>query len=306
MTADEQKLGWNFFLGGYITLVHAGALIGVRYLAIVSWKTALWAFALWPITGLGVTAGSHRLWAHRSYQATFPVRLALMLCHSISNQGTIFHWAHHHRVHHKHSETDADPHNASRGFLFAHCGWCFSQRHPAVDTAAAAVPCDDLLADPLVMFQLHARPWGFDPFMCFAFPALVARYGWGENVWAAFWVAGALRYVWVLHCTWLVNSAAHFWGARPYGAIAPAENALVALAAMGEGWHNWHHTYPYDYAASEFGITSQFNPTKLFIDTCAAFGLVSKRKRATGAWQSRKLRLKQPNSSPTAAAQKAQ
>ena len=42
--------------------------------------------------------------------------------------------------------------------------------------------------------------------------------------------------------------------------------------------------YPFDYAASEFGVGRQFNPTKLFIDTCAALGLVYNRKRATGAW----------------------
>ena len=68
---------------------------------------------------------------------------------------------------------------------------------------------------------------------------------------------------------------------------------------MGEGWHNWHHAYPYDYAASEFGISSQYNPSKLFIDTCAAFGLVSNRKRATGAWalKKRKMALNTVNTS---------
>lgn len=51
-----------------------------------------------------------------------------------------------------------------------------------------------------------------------------------------------------------------------------------------------HHKYPYDYAASEFGITSQFNPTKLFIDACAALGLVTDRKRATSAWERTKTK----------------
>lgn len=51
-----------------------------------------------------------------------------------------------------------------------------------------------------------------------------------------------------------------------------------------------HHKYPFDYAASEFGITSQFNPTKMFIDGLAAVGLVTNRKRATGAWTKLKER----------------
>merc|ERR1719253_2053190 len=118
------------------------------------------------------------------------------------------------------------------------------------------------------------------------FPALVAKRGWGESFWPAFWVAGALRYCIVLHFTWCVNSAAHFFGDHPYDFESwPAENPFVSLAAIGEGWHNWHHKYPFDYAASEFGITSQFNPTKLFIDTACFLGLAWNRKRATSAWE---------------------
>lgn len=60
--------------------------------------------------------------------------------------------------------------------------------------------------------------------------------------------------------------------------------------ALGEGWHNWHHKYPFDYAASEFGIDKQFNPTKLFIDVCVSLGLASECKRATGAWSKLKVR----------------
>lgn len=133
------------------------------------------------------------------------------------------------------------------------------------------------------MFQKALDPW-FALFMCFIFPALVAM-TWGENFWNAYWVAGALRYVYVLHVTWFVNSAAHFFGDHPYDHHSwPAENPLVSFVALGEGWHNWHHKYPFDYAASEYGIDKQFNPTKLFIDTCVYFGLAYDCKRATGAW----------------------
>ena len=66
--------------------------------------------------------------------------------------------------------------------------------------------------------------------------------------------------------------------------VCLTENPLVSLGALGEGWHNWHHKYPFDYAASEFGIERQFNPTKLFIDVCVKMGLASDCKRATGAW----------------------
>jgi len=91
--------------------------------------------------------------------------------------------------------------------------------------------------------------------------------------------------VYILHCTWLVNSAAHLWGDHPYDPLSyAAENPVVSFFAIGEGWHNYHHKYPYDYACSEFGVSSQYNPSKLFIDLMAFFGLVWGRRRATSAW----------------------
>merc|ERR1712083_593667 len=68
------------------------------------------------------------------------------------------------------------------------------------------------------------------------------------------------------------------------------ENGWVSLFAIGEGWHNWHHAFPYDYAAAELGALSQFNPTKVFIDVMAWLGLAWDRKSALGAWGQRKER----------------
>ena len=75
----------------------------------------------------------------------------------------------------------------------------------------------------------------------------------------------------VLHATWLVNSAAHMFGMKPYDTkIGPSENMAVSLVAMGEGFHNYHHTFPYDYSTSEWGL--QFNITTAFIDLMAGIG----------------------------------
>jgi len=274
----------NWPMGIYISLAHAASFVGLTKVMDCSAETLLFAFLLWPISGFGITVGVHRLWSHRSYTASFPLRAFLMLCNSIANQGSIFHWARDHRVHHKFSETDADPHNATRGFFFAHMGWLFVKKHPRIVEAGRDLDFSDLLEDSLVMFQKKLDPW-FALYMCFVFPAQIASKFWGEDFWNAFYVAGALRYIVVLHFTWLVNSAAHLYGDHPYDVLSyPSENPLVSFCSVGEGWHNWHHKYPFDYAASEFGISSQFNPSKLFIDTMAKCGQVWDRKRATAAW----------------------
>jgi len=275
----------------YISLMHVLAFAGLFWIPSCSTATLCWAVLLWPISGFGITGGVHRLWAHRSYQANFTWRFFTMVANSIANQGTIYHWARDHRTHHFHSETVADPHDAIRGFWFAHIGWLYLKKDPRVAEAGKKVNVDDLKADGAVMLQLRFDPW-WNLFWCLFFPALVAKGLWGEAFWAGFFVPGAVRYIYVLHCTWLVNSAAHLWGDRPYDpASNPAENPFVAVASLGEGWHNWHHKYPFDYAASEYGISTQFNPTKMIIDLGAALGMVTGRKRATAMWAREKVKL---------------
>lgn len=71
---------------------------------------------------------------------------------SISKQLFIYLFPYH-RVHHKFSETDADPHNAKRGFFFSHIGWLMMRKHNDVFIKGASVDMSDLEKDPIVMFQ---------------------------------------------------------------------------------------------------------------------------------------------------------
>lgn len=70
-----------------------------------------------------------------------------------SLQNDIFEWSRDHRAHHKYSETDADPHNAKRGFFFSHVGWLLVQKHKDVIEKGKQLDLSDLLADPVVVFQ---------------------------------------------------------------------------------------------------------------------------------------------------------
>lgn len=110
-------------------------------------------------------------------------------------------------------------------------GWLLVKKHPDVIEAGNKLNYDDLLSDWTVMFQKRLDPW-FALFMCFVFPGLVCTL-WGDNFWNGYWVAGALRYIYVLHVTWCVNSAAHLYGDHPYDVnLWPAENPLVSLGEL--------------------------------------------------------------------------
>lgn len=114
--------------------------------------------------------------------------------------------------------------------------------------------------------------------LCFVMPTIVPWYFWGESAWTSYFVCAILRYTLALNATWAVNSAAHLWGNKPYDRhINPAENFFVTFGAIGEGFHNYHHVFPSDYATSEYGW--RVNITTIFIDFMAKIGWAYDRKK---------------------------
>ncbi|KAJ6223378.1 hypothetical protein RDWZM_001923 [Blomia tropicalis] len=228
---------------------------------------------------MGITAGAHRLWSHRSYKATLPLRILLMLLNSMALQNDIYVWCRDHRMHHKFSETDADPHNSKRGFFFAHMGWLLCKKHPEVIEKGKSLNFNDLLDDPVVRFQRRF----YIPLVllfCFIVPTIVPVYLCGETVNNAFFTCAFLRYCYILHCTWFVNSAAHMFGQQQYDkSIEPRENSFVRYCSYGEGYHNYHHVFPYDYSASELDWRDNFNFSTLFIDSFAMIGWAHDRRK---------------------------
>lgn len=123
----------------------------------------------------------------------------------------------------------------------------------------------------------------------------VPWYFWNESLLNAFIISYASRYAFTLNVTWCVNSVCHLWGFKPYyKEINPAENIGVVVFSAGEGYHNFHHTFPQDYSASELNL--RLNPSKWLIGLHAKVGLaydlktvskdmVLKRRKRTGDLQ---------------------
>jgi stearoyl-CoA desaturase (delta-9 desaturase) len=147
----------------------------------------------------------------------------------------------------------------------------------AVIRAEENISIKDLEDDYVVMFQYNLYPW-WNIFWCFVIPTLYGKWRLG-SYFDGFLIFGVLRWILSFHSTCCVNSVAHFFGYKPYNDNPPTESWITSFIAVGEGWHNYHHQYPYDYATSEFGILQllqllqQWNPTKLFIDIMYHLGL---------------------------------
>ncbi|CAB3247595.1 unnamed protein product [Arctia plantaginis] len=265
-------------------LLHLVSIYGL-YLVIsnqVRIYTTLFAIGTIYTSGFGITAGVHRLWSHRAYRARLPLRIILALLFTITGQRDIYTWALDHRVHHKYSETAADPHDIRRGFLFAHIGWLFLTPHPAVENRREALrnTSQDLLADPVVRLQkLFFIP--MFAILNIALPIWIPWYFWRETLVNAFIVSFVTRFTITLNVAFCVNSFAHLCGNKPYDRfIKSVENSMVSLAALGEGWHNYHHVFPWDYRTSELG---KLNISTNFIDMFAKIGWAYDLKAATNA-----------------------
>ena len=138
------------------------------------------------------------------------------------------------------------------------------------------VDISDLESDPVVEWQdRYYIP--LSVFMCFVPPAVIAWLGWGDLRGGLFW-AGSVRVHAAWHLTFLVNSAAHWAGTKPFSSRTTArDNPLVGIFSMGEGYHNFHHEFPTDYrnGVDWFAI----DMSKWIIWSLATLGLVTNLNR---------------------------
>jgi stearoyl-CoA desaturase (delta-9 desaturase) len=91
-----------------------------------------------------------------------------------------------------------------------------------------------------------------------------------------------LRIVLTHHTTFLINSAAHAFDSRPYtDANSARDNWLLAPLTYGEGYHNFHHMWQWDYRN---GVAwYHWDSTKWILNLLAWAGLVSGFRRVPAA-----------------------
>ena len=236
--------------------------------------------AAWVLLGvfltaneLSITAGYHRLWAHRAYEAHWSVRLVFMIFGSMALQNSAWAWCSGHRRHHLNvDDNELDPYSARRGFWFSHIGWMVRE-YPSGRENFTNIP--DLRRDRMLAFQ-HRHYLALVLLTNFGLPLLA---GWlVGDVWGVFLLAGVLRLVLSHHFTFFINSLAHMWGSRPYTEENTArDNPVLAVLTFGEGYHNFHHIFAHDYRN---GVRWwQWDPTKWLIGGLQYLGLTRKLKR---------------------------
>ena len=107
---EETRPGERLLWGNILFLVGAPLFVLIAtplYLAEhgLSWAQAITFFVLLWATGLSITAGYHRLFSHRAYKASVPVRLFYAIFGSAACENSVITWCAAHRFHHRDVDT---------------------------------------------------------------------------------------------------------------------------------------------------------------------------------------------------------
>ena len=154
-----------------LVIVTAGPLVALGWAGWLAWGRGLqWQDLVvlaitYPLTGLGVTVGFHRLFTHRSFKTTRTLRALFAVLGSMAIEGPVIEWVSTHRKHHRFSDGPGDPHSPHvdratgwrgtlRGLGHAHLGWMFRGQ----DMANPRRYAKDLLADRDLRFISRTFP----------------------------------------------------------------------------------------------------------------------------------------------------
>ncbi len=221
------------------------------------------------LTNLSITMGYHRLYSHKSYEAHPILQFLLLFIGAGAFQGSALKWSSDHRIHHKYEDTDRDPYSIKKGFWYAHIGWMMTH-----DAVSLPIFAPDLEKNKMVKTQ-HDYYILWAILVGYILPLLVGLVL--GNALLGLVIAGGLRIFLTQQSTFFVNSLSHMLGKTPYSTEKTAKDSIiVAILTHGEGYHNFHHKFQFDYRN---GIRwYHWDPTKWSIQLAAMVGLAKKLK----------------------------
>lgn len=237
------------------------------------WQTCVLSVVMYALIMLSICAGYHRLFAHRAYESKTLLKVFFLLFGAASFQESVLWWCTHHRNHHAYTDTDKDPHNIKEGFFFAHMGWILPRTEMDLFEQKNI---SDLLKDPWIVWQ-DRYLYQIAFLVGIVMPCLL---GWlWHDFWGALIFAVGFRIILLSHATFCINSLAHLVGKKPYNEeISARDNFLMSLLTFGEGYHNYHHAYPFDYRNGRRWYN--FDPSKWIIFLLSKVGVTKDLRRA--------------------------
>ncbi len=253
----------------WIVLVHLVALASFWHF---TWPAVLLCVAMhFTLNSIGVTLTYHRMLSHKAFKTPKWLEYTLSTLGVLSAQGPIMIWVAEHRLHHRYSDTELDPHNSLKGFFYAHIGHLFYHKDFEDNKEQWLKYVPDMASQPYYRFLNTYNI----PIALLMLPLLYLAGGLPFLFWGGF-----MRVVLMLHTTWFINSACHLWGYRNFETRDRSTNCWwAAILAAGEGWHNNHHAQAN--CAAHGRQWWEFDQTYLMIRGLEALGLAWDIKKPT-------------------------
>ncbi len=251
----------------------------------VGW-TDLAIFAVFYVgTGFGITIGYHRLFTHRAFETSTPVRVTFAILGSMAVEGSVITWVADHRKHHAFADEEGDPHSphvdrkpgimgALHGLYHAHVGWMIDGENHGRASAHRYAP--DLVKDRPIRWVNKTFPlWVVATLLA---PALLGFLLTGFSLAGAataFLWGGLVRVFLLHHVTWSINSVCHFFGRRRFDVEDESRNVFwLSLPSLGESWHHNHHAFPTSAFHGLKPLEKLADPAGLAISAMEKLGLI--------------------------------
>ncbi len=221
------------------------ACVGVIWVG-VSPVALIVAGVLYVLRMFAITAFYHRYFSHKAFKTSRVLQFFFALIGASCVQRGPLWWAAHHRNHHRHADTEQDPHSpAHSGFWRSHVGWFLTRQ---------AFRTDRTVVTDLTRYAELRWLDRFDVLVPIVFAVALYFFGsWLQRAHPSLGTSGGQMLIWgffistvvLLHATVTINSLAHRFGSRRYDTRDDSRNNwLLAVITFGEGWHNNHHHFP--------------------------------------------------------------
>lgn len=264
---SQKKLIWINIV--FFTVTTVAALVGCPwYLSRygISLPEILLCSFFTVATGMSITAGYHRLYAHVTYKANPIVQFLYLFFGAAAFEQSALVWACQHRDHHRYVDTDRDPYSIKKGFFYAHIGWLIFWKHTINFENVRDLQQSRMIMNQYKYYHIWAVVAGI------LTPVLIGALT--GHMLGALLFAVCFRLTLVYHATFSINSICHMFGKATYDIYSTAKDHwLVAFLTNGEGFHNFHHRFPSDFRN---GVRwYHWDPSKWLIAFLGKFGFAS-------------------------------
>ncbi len=222
-----------------VPIIHLMLLSTLIVLSNWYFAIVLGILAYYVIYQHGQSIGYHKMFSHRAFEPVSWFPYVSTFCGVISFIGCPVSYSVVHRLHHRYSDTDKDPHNPQHGMFHAYVGWILTYKIPTNGPT--------VVADILNKYRWLHNVWKYELLFIVLFYTMLFMFS--KFLFCVIAIGSLLS----LHTGFAINAFSHKDGEA-------IDIPFVAKWIAPVYMHKAHHSYArtYDYSAgdiNDFSVT---------------------------------------------------